>query len=122
MLRDVKHIEEFAISKVDKTIKKGKYQAKDLNSKKEFQSFLKKHCRLRTYSFQIKKCNDRNCCGPIRNPSGTILNWLPDPILSTNKERFAPFAEVENKETTEKDLPSANVKSALEVTEVLQVT
>ena len=49
--QDVVTTEDSVIAKVDKTIVKGKYQAKDLSSSKEFHTFLKSHCRLRTYTF-----------------------------------------------------------------------
>ena len=70
--QDVVTTKDSVITKVDKTILKGKYQAKSLSSCKEFQTFLKSHCRLRTYTFQIRKCDDRKCWSPIKNPSGVI--------------------------------------------------
>ena len=53
--QDVVTTKDSVITKVDKTIVKGKYQAKGLSSCKEFHTFLKSHCRLRTYNFQIRK-------------------------------------------------------------------
>ena len=41
--QDVVTAEDSVIAKVDKTIVKGKYQAKDLSSCKEFYTFLKSH-------------------------------------------------------------------------------
>ena len=46
--QDVVTTEDSVMAKVDKTIVKGKYQAKYLSSWKEFYTFLKSHCRLRT--------------------------------------------------------------------------
>ena len=51
--QDIVITEDSVIAKADKTIVKGKYRAKDLSSCKEFHTFLKSHCRLRTYTFQI---------------------------------------------------------------------
>ena len=53
-----------------------------------------------------------------QNPSG-LLPWLPDPIVSANKEHFLRFDQIVG-ETTEKDCPSTIVQSAAEVTEILQ--
>ena len=51
--QDVVTTEDSVVPKVNKTIVKGKYQAKDLSSCKEFHTFLKSHCHLRAYTFQI---------------------------------------------------------------------
>ena len=118
--QDVVTTEDSVIAKVDKTIVKGKYQAKDLSSNKEFHTFLKSHCRLRTYTFQIRKCDDRKCCLPIKMPSG-LLPWLPDSILSANEEHFLRFDQIIG-ETTEKDCPSTMIQSAAEVTEYYRQT
>ena len=56
----------------------------------------------------------------MENPNGK-LPWLRDPVFYADKMHFTPFDEVVGKETTEKDLPSANIPSGAEVAEVLQV-
>ena len=70
--QDVVTTKDSVIAKVDKTIVKGKYQAKGVSSCKEFHTFLKSHCRSRTYTFQIQKCDDRKCWSPIKNAWGVI--------------------------------------------------
>ena len=115
---DIVTTEDSVIAKVDKTIEKGKCQAKDLSSCKELHTFLKSHCRLKTYTFQIRKCDNRKCCSPIKNLSG-LLPWLTDTILSANKEHILRFDQIVG-ETTEKDCPSTMGQSAAEVTEILQ--
>lgn len=105
---------------IDKAIVRGKYQQKDMKNCKDFENFLKNHCRLRHYTFQVRKCEDPTCCLPYRNPTGK-MNWLPDPVLAQDKEHFKPFIDVYEQETTEKDRPSANVQTVTEVAEILQV-
>ena len=70
--------------------------------------------------FQIVKCDGANCCSPMKNPNGK-LPWLLNPVLCADKTHFTPFDEVVGKETTKKDLPSANIPSRAEVAEALQV-
>ena len=58
--------------------------------------------------FQIIKCDGANCCSPMKNPNGK-LPWLLNPVLCADKTHFTPFDEIVGKETTKKDLPSANI-------------
>ena len=53
----------------------------------------------------------------MKNPNGK-LPWLPNPVLYANEMNFIPFDEVVGKKTTDKDLPSVNISSKAEVTEV----
>jgi hypothetical protein len=41
-------------------------------------TFLEKHCIQRHYMFLIKKCDDRESCGPLRGKHTPVL---PDPVL-----------------------------------------
>ncbi|POG77649.1 hypothetical protein GLOIN_2v1767477 [Rhizophagus irregularis DAOM 181602=DAOM 197198] len=68
--------------------------------------FIDTHCRIRAYSFQVKKCNNITCsyCKPIRLPLHEFnnLNFLPDPIPSRdNTDHYMPFERVYGTETTE---------------------
>ncbi|EXX66412.1 hypothetical protein RirG_124050 [Rhizophagus irregularis DAOM 197198w] len=68
--------------------------------------FIDTHCRIRAYSFQVKKCNNITCsyCKPIRLPPHEFnnLNFLPDPIPSRdNTDHYMPFERVYGTETTE---------------------
>ena len=51
------------------------------------QWFLKSHCQLQTYTFQIKKCTSEECqiYQPIRMPYNQfeLLSFLPDPEIFT---------------------------------------
>ena len=52
----------------------------------------------------------------MKNPNGKLA-WLPDPALCADKTHFTLFDEVVGKKTTEKDLPSTNIPSRVEVAE-----
>ena len=59
------------------------------------------HCQQRQYSFQIKKCENVQCCGEIRTPA-EHLKWLPDPTEDKdNVGHFMPFLKVYGQVTTE---------------------
>ena len=49
--------------------------------------------------FPIHKCDDANCCSPMKNPNRK-LPWLPDPVLCANKRHFTLFDDVGGEETT----------------------
>ena len=67
-----------------------------------YQTWLEKHTRQRQYSFQIKKCDDPECC----NPPKTNHHWLPDPMLDATGEHYKSFQEVYGMHTTECDRPT----------------
>ena len=56
----------------------------------------------------------------MKNPNGKLA-WLPDPALCADKTHFTLFDEVVGKKTTEKDLPSTNIPSRVEVAEDFRV-
>ena len=76
--------------------------------------WINRHCHARTYTFQIKKCEDTQCCSSPTVPVDH-LNWLPDPELAAKPDdnsaalHYKKFAEVFGKyeDTTENDKPSA---------------
>lgn len=45
------------------------------------------HCRLRHNNFQIRKCDDIECC----SPSQAICNCIPDPVLDVNGNHYKSF-------------------------------
>ncbi|CAG8621658.1 25122_t:CDS:2 [Dentiscutata erythropus] len=78
--------------------------------------FMETHCQMRTYSFQVKKCNNPSClyCKPIRLPPHEFrnLSFLPDPILSKeNANHYAAFQQVYGTKTTEEFRPTYIAKS-----------
>ncbi|XP_078327779.1 uncharacterized protein LOC144623250 [Crassostrea virginica] len=73
----------------------------------EYMKWVEIHCRLRQYSFQIRKCNDITCC----SPSLSNRNWLPDPVLDVDKNHYKSFDSIYGTETTEDDRPTLMKKS-----------
>lgn len=68
-----------------------------------YMSWKDRHCRIRHYSFQIKKRDDPSCCLP---PSQPLEGWLPDPMLDASKEHYISYTEAKLIATSEKDRPS----------------
>ncbi|PKY53552.1 hypothetical protein RhiirA4_547713 [Rhizophagus irregularis] len=100
-----------AIHYIDNTLQQEETSLNSLNKHHELQNFIKSHCQIRTYSFQIKKCGKDNCkfCLPIRLPEDVFnnLNFIPDPILSTDSNHYRDFDGFYGTETKE-FLPSAS--------------
>jgi hypothetical protein len=79
-----------------------------------YRQWIDRHCRERTYTFQIKRCDDTQCCS---SPTLSVDNckWLPDPELAAKPEdnaeplHYKKFAEVfgRSQDTTESDKPSS---------------
>ena len=59
----------------------------DLKDKKRLQEFMTSHCRVRHYSFQIKKCGaEKSAFGMCQSPRLPAdvqddLVWFPDPVV-----------------------------------------
>lgn len=69
-----------------------------------YRTWLDKHSKMTNYVYQLRKCDDINCCLPPE--SNPLPEWLPDPILDDTGEHYLPYAEVKGKETTENHRPS----------------
>ena len=54
-------------------------------------TWMAKHARCRQYTFQLRKCDDPNCCLPA-TLSSECLEWLPEPILDDTGEHYQPYA------------------------------
>ena len=84
-----------------------------LSSRPQLQAFIEHCCRLRHYTFCIKKCGKDECsiCLPLKMSSEIFqtLKYLPDPILGPDGH-YLPFDEVFSMSTTEKDRPSLQVR------------
>jgi hypothetical protein len=85
----------------------GKLQKSHTKKIRSYQTWLENHSKSTHYVFQLRKCDDRNCC---LAPSGPLPSWLPDPVLDGTGEHYLPYSEVRGSETTEKDRPSLNSK------------
>ncbi|WAR11059.1 PGBD4-like protein [Mya arenaria] len=67
-----------------------------------YQTWLEKHCRQRQYNFQIRKCDNLECCPPS-TLSRDMLNWLPEPVLDGTKNHYQAYDEIKDHDTTEED-------------------
>ena len=70
------------------------------------------------YTFQIRKCDDIQCCGV--NYSEIKPHWLPFPVVADdNPKHYKLFSKVYGTEPTEEYLPS-NVNNAKKVNDLQQ--
>ena len=104
--------ELFSFAKqVDSTLTQTDSTKIELSKKQSLKSFMSKHCRLRHYMFQIKKCMDETCayCLEKQLPGEVISNlpWIPDPVPKGDASgKYLPYEEVVGTETTDKHRPS----------------
>ncbi|KAK0155230.1 hypothetical protein N1851_002421 [Merluccius polli] len=56
-----------------------------------FTEWVQKHCRQRQYLFQIRKCDDTECCSVPALPSERMI-WLPDPMPDASGPRSVTIA------------------------------
>jgi hypothetical protein len=87
-----------------------KLNKKGLEKNENYRQWILKHCRERTYTFQLKKCDDLHCCSPYRMNKEDCI-WIPDPELYTavpgsSDIHYKKFEEIFGQDTTEKDKPS----------------
>jgi hypothetical protein len=84
-----------------------------LRCNKEYTDWISRHCRERTYTFQIQRCDYAQCCSTLELEVKSC-KWLPDPELaladdSSTAIHYKKFAEVygRNQDTSESDKPSS---------------
>ena len=82
-----------------------KLQKVHTRSVESYQKWLDVHCRQRQYTFQIRKCTNEACCIPP-TVSEDSLQWLPDPVISEDKDHFKAYKEVKGTDTTDEARPS----------------
>ncbi|XP_052798704.1 uncharacterized protein LOC128230468 isoform X1 [Mya arenaria] len=82
-----------------------KLQKAHTRSAASYQKWLDDHARQRQYSFQIRKCQNADCCLPATTPP-ELLEWLPDPMFETGKEHYKPYNVVKGQDTDDHDRPS----------------
>lgn len=81
-------------------------------------SFMKRHCRVSTYIFVIRRCDDDGClvCGHGRTPrSGGLFEDIsvhdpPLPSMTANKTSYASFDTLKGKPSDETELPSRDIR------------
>ena len=94
---------------IDSTLTENNPTKKVLKEKHAMLAFMEHCCRIRHYSFQIKKCGCTSCsiCKPVRMDTELFasLNFLPDPIPGED-DHYKTFKEVYGISTSEKHRPS----------------
>ena len=83
---------------------------KTIKAKAKIFDFMKHYCRIRHYSFQVKKCGLPSCsiCKPVRMDSELFktLHFMPDPIPGDD-DHYKRYVEVYGLDsTTEEHRPS----------------
>ncbi len=104
---DIKCLWSF-VDMIDSSLSMSNTTKKDISKSSKFFEFVDSHCRVRPYVFQVKKCEDRNCCPPPRLSSEVFssVHWLPDPTLKQDKSHFKTLEELHGQDTTGIDCPS----------------
>ena len=104
-------IEEFwsVLLLIDSTLSRDDSTKKTIKAKAKISDFMKHCCRIRHYSFQVKKCGLPSCsiCKPVRMDSELFktLHFMPDPIPGDD-DHHKRFVEVYGLDTTEEHRPS----------------
>lgn len=81
-------------------------------------TFSADHCLERHYSFQIRRCNDINCCSQTEK----VSEWLPDPVEDASGNHYKKFEDLLGHVTNEKDRPSSRGRTTAAVAQELQVS
>ena len=104
---DIDNLERYLIAKVDPEIKIGEYSAKELSTKKSYNSWMKEN------SLSLQFSNKEVPRSMLSSKESDVeFNWVPDPMFADEKkEHYQPFAKAYGTETTEKDCPSTSVES-----------
>ena len=100
---------------VDATLKTEDTTKKSIKQKTDV-CFMKHCCKIRHYSFQIKKCGSFSCkiCKPVRMDSEmfSTVNFLPDPIPQGDGH-YKHFADVYRQKTSKQYCPSLQLSNAV---------
>ena len=78
-----------------------------------YTEWTERHCRERHYTYQIRKCDDVNCCLPRRAPDDVKLDWLPDPVPDESGEHYKSYSEVVGTETDEAARPTSKAQNQI---------
>ncbi len=99
-----------ALLVIDSTLTQSLTEKSCLSQHPELEHFLKTHCRIRHYSFVMRKCGLDSCsiCKSPRLPKDVFddLNFLPDPMPSADQDHYQPFSAVYGTETNASYRPS----------------
>lgn len=83
------------VQEIDATIDKNEsLTKKTLSSKHELRDYLSHCCRVRHYSFQIKRCGTDSCalCGPIRLPRAVLTHYTSCQIRCQGMKGIISFS------------------------------
>ncbi len=96
----------------------------NLKKSETLQKFMKQHCHISKYAFQIRKCLLDSCqyCSshPVRISleEFKLINFLPLPLLDASKDHYKPFKDIYGTTPLEKDRPSLKSTKSSEGEEV----
>ena len=100
---------------IDPTLDKERLSKTDLQNAASLQSFMKAHCHLSAYAFQVN-CSDNACyyCSKhqiqLSHEDFESLHFLSLPLLHpTNKDHYHPFSDVYGQLLSNLDQPSLKV-------------
>ncbi|PKB96004.1 hypothetical protein RhiirA5_424204 [Rhizophagus irregularis] len=109
-LEEINGLFEILGEKIDNTVTQNGTSQNKLRTCVDLQKFIKSHCLIQEYSFQIKKCGESDCliCDPVRLTHEIFnqLHYIPDPQISSNPDHYQDFDSLYGQNTTEKDIPS----------------
>ena len=98
---------------IDSTLTTCTTTKKLLKTKTAMCEFIEHCCKVRHYSFQIKKCGQPSCaiCKPVCLDSNVFetLSFFPDPIPE-NDDHYKSFSDVYGQTTSEQHRPSLTKK------------
>ncbi|XP_041378644.1 uncharacterized protein LOC121390784 [Gigantopelta aegis] len=104
-------LEEFkhGLSELFPDLQLDKLQKVHTSKVESYNNWMDNHCRIRHYTFQIRKCHDQGRCSAPRL-SWEQLEWLPDPVLDETGNHYKTYHDVQHIDTTESDRPSISCK------------
>lgn len=86
-----------------------------LKKSEKLWNFMSSHCKATHYTYQLKKCKSPTCWYCLLNPPRledfNDLDFIPDPILTEDKQHYKSFEDVYRTETTDDDRPSLQTEA-----------
>ena len=107
MTEQFKHVLE-----IDPSLSEEHLTKKDLDKATSLKNFMKAHCHVSAYMFQVKKCSEPSCTYCIKHPIQlepdrfSQLNFVPLPLLDSSGDHYQSFSDLYGKPLSNKDRPS----------------
>ena len=81
------------LRKIDPTCDPLNWKAEDLHKSAAMKSWMLIHCTITPYSFYIRRCSNKDCCGEFRTPTENGVRDLamqrqPTPIIDPTRKEF----------------------------------